>query len=111
MAPGDVVVSTYATVRLDRDRLAERDWGMVVADEAQHIKNHGSATARAVRSLPAAVRLGVSGTPVENQLNDLWALTDWTVPGLLGSKAGFRRRFANPIERDGDESAAAQLHR
>ncbi len=111
VAPGDVVVSTYATVRLDRDRLAERDWGMIVADEAQHIKNHGSATARAVRSLPAAVRLGVSGTPVENQLNDLWALTDWTVPGLLGSKAGFRRRFANPIERDGDESAAAQLNR
>ncbi len=107
--PGDVVISTYATVRRDRELLSEHEWAMVVADEAQHVKNHGSATARALRSLPAGVRLAVTGTPVENQLNDLWALTDWTVPGLLGTKAGFRRRFANPIERDNDPTATTQL--
>lgn len=107
--PGDVVVSTYATVRLDREHLEKHQWSMVVADEAQHVKNHASATAKALRSLPADVRLAVTGTPVENHLNDLWALTDWTVPGLLGTKTSFRRRFGNPIEREDDALATSQL--
>lgn len=57
---------------------------MVVADEAQHVKNPYSATAKALRTIPAPARVALTGTPVENNLSELWALLDWTTPGLLG---------------------------
>ncbi len=60
--------------------LAERPWGMVVADEAQHVKNPYSATAKALRTIPSPARVALTGTPVENNLSELWALLDWTTP-------------------------------
>ena len=63
-------------------------WGLVVADEAQHVKNARSATAQALRTIPAAARVALTGTPVENNLTELWAILDWTTPGLLGQPAG-----------------------
>ncbi|CAM5670967.1 hypothetical protein SCALM49S_08937 [Streptomyces californicus] len=64
--------------------LAAQSWGLVVADEAQHVKNPHSSTARALRTIPAPARVALTGTPVENNLCRLWALLDWTTPGLLG---------------------------
>ncbi|MEV0151729.1 MULTISPECIES: DEAD/DEAH box helicase [unclassified Nonomuraea] len=103
-------LTTYGTMRLDADRLATHPWGLLVADEAQHVKNPASGTAKALREIPAAARVALTGTPVENNLSELWAILDWTTPGLLGPLARFRARWARPAE-SGDAEAAARLSR
>lgn len=103
------VLTTYGTMRLDAARLAARNWGLVVADEAQHVKNPYSATARQLRTIGARARVALSGTPVENNLSELWAILDWTTPGLLGSLGAFRNRFAAAVEGGRDPAAAARL--
>ncbi len=108
---GDLVVTTYGIVRQDAEELASIQWGLVVADEAQAIKNPYSRSAQAIRRIPAETRLALTGTPVQNQLSDLWALLDWTTPGLLGTLTRFRREIAAPIEKNGDEDAARRLNR
>jgi superfamily II DNA or RNA helicase len=85
----DVVLTTYATAVRDVDWLAKIDWRRVVVDEAQVIKNHTSDTARELRKLNAHSRLALTGTPVENGLGDLWAILDWTNPGLVGGRSAF----------------------
>ncbi|MFI8964681.1 DEAD/DEAH box helicase [Streptomyces sp. NPDC053493] len=95
---GGFVLTTYGTLRTSAPRLAEQQWGMVVADEAQHVKNPFSATAKALRTLPAPARVALTGTPVENNLSELWALLDWTTPGLLGPLKAFRSRHARAVE-------------
>ncbi|WNI20004.1 SNF2-related protein [Actinacidiphila sp. ITFR-21] len=105
-----VVVTTYGTLRRDTQALAATTWGLVVADEAQHIKNPASATAKALRDLPAAARLAVTGTPAENNLTELWSILDWTNPGLFGTRAAFRARYG-AVEKDPGVPAAAQLAR
>ncbi|MEU4269356.1 DEAD/DEAH box helicase [Streptomyces sp. NPDC026092] len=109
LADGEFVLTTYGTMRLDTDRLAERTWGMVVADEAQHVKNPYSATARQLRTLGAKARVALSGTPVENNLSELWAILDWTTPGLLGRLGTFRTRYASAVEGGEDPAAAERL--
>ena len=104
------VLTTYGTLRTDPAPLAGVRWGLLVADEAQHVKNHRSGTAKALRLVPAAARVALTGTPVENTLSELWAILDWTAPGLLGSLSEFRARWAKPIEA-GDVSAAERLSR
>ncbi|MBP2586754.1 superfamily II DNA or RNA helicase [Streptomyces sp. PvR006] len=106
---GGFVLTTYGTMRLDAARLAERSWGLVVADEAQHVKNPYSATARQLRTIGARARVALSGTPVENNLSELWAILDWTTPGLLGTLGSFRTRFAAAVEGGRDPAAAARL--
>ncbi|GHJ95503.1 helicase [Streptomyces sp. NE5-10] len=95
---GGIVLTTYGTLRTRAAQLAERPWGMIVADEAQHVKNPFSATAKALRTLPAPARVALTGTPVENNLSELWALLDWTTPGLLGPLKAFRARHARAAE-------------
>lgn len=107
----DVVVTTYGIVRREVDRLGTRRWGLVVADEAQAIKNRTSATARALRSLGTGVRFALTGTPVENHLGELWSILEWTTPGLLGPIGRFERDIIGPIEREGDPVAQARLGR
>jgi len=107
----DVVVTTYGIVRRDTQELAGHDWGIVVADEAQQIKNPNSSTARAIRNIPAAARIAMTGTPVENRLTELWALLDWTTPGLLGQVETFRRSIAIPVERDRDPDTTERFAR
>ncbi len=109
LAGADVVLTTYATATRDADALAAIGWDRVVLDEAQHIKNSASATARALRRLPARVRIALTGTPVENRLAELWSILDFLNPGLLASAHTFRARYAVPIERYADEDAAARL--
>ncbi|WP_164992893.1 DEAD/DEAH box helicase [Streptomyces lydicus] len=97
-ADDEFVLTTYGTMRLDAGKLAQVGWGLVVADEAQHVKNPFSATAKALRTLPAKARVALTGTPVENNLSELWAILDWTTPGLLGPLSRFRTRYAQAIE-------------
>jgi SNF2 family DNA or RNA helicase len=107
----DLVITTYATALRDQEALAAIEWGRVVCDEAQAIKNSASRQARAVRSIGAPSRVALTGTPVENHLGDLWSIMEFTNPGLLGSRAEFDRRYAVPIERDADPAATAALKR
>ncbi len=107
----DVVLTTYALVARDVEQLAAVPWGRLALDEAQQVKNPGTAQARAVRRVPASRRVALTGTPVENRLSELWSIMQVLNPGLLGSRKDFRERFVLPVERDGDEEAAAQLRR
>ncbi|MFC8225303.1 SNF2-related protein [Streptomyces sp. NPDC057287] len=109
LAEGEFVLTTYGTMRLDAARLAQTPWGMVVADEAQHVKNPHSATARQLRTIGARARVALTGTPVENNLSELWAILDWTTPGLLGRLGTFRARYASAVEGGSDPAAAERL--
>ncbi|MFB8028397.1 MULTISPECIES: DEAD/DEAH box helicase [unclassified Streptomyces] len=109
LADGEFVLTTYGTMRLDAARLAQVPWGMVVADEAQHVKNPHSATARQLRTIGARARIALTGTPVENNLSELWAILDWTTPGLLGRLGTFRTRYASAVEGGSDPAAAERL--
>ncbi|PZT74527.1 MULTISPECIES: DEAD/DEAH box helicase [unclassified Streptomyces] len=95
------VLTTYGTMRSSAAELAAHRWGLVVADEAQHVKNPHSSTAKALRTIPAPARVALTGTPVENNLSELWALLDWTTPGLLGPLKAFRARHARIVENTG----------
>ncbi|WP_415953881.1 DEAD/DEAH box helicase [Streptomyces sp. KLOTTS4A1] len=108
---GGFVLTTYGTMRTAAPRLAQENWGMIVADEAQHVKNPTSATAKALRTIPAPARVALTGTPVENNLSELWALLDWTTPGLLGPLKAFRSRHARAVEGGEHPDAAERLAR
>lgn len=95
---GGFVLTTYGTMRTSAPELAAHAWGLVVADEAQHVKNPHAATAKALRTIPSPARVALTGTPVENNLSELWALLDWTTPGLLGPLKSFRARYARLAE-------------
>ncbi|WP_405968773.1 DEAD/DEAH box helicase [Streptomyces sp. NBC_00015] len=105
------VLTTYGTMRSAAPTLAGQPWGMVVADEAQHVKNPYSATAKALRTIPTPARVALTGTPVENNLSELWALLDWTTPGLLGPLKSFRARHARAVENGEDDQAVERLAR
>ncbi|GAA1508112.1 DEAD/DEAH box helicase [Nocardioides humi] len=104
-----MVLTTYGTLRRDADTLAAVDWDLVVADEAQHVKNSRTSTARALRRLPSRARVALTGTPVENDLTELWSILDWCVPGLLGSRQAFRRVWGAPIESGAEPTKARQF--
>jgi superfamily II DNA or RNA helicase len=104
----DVTLMTYAVLRLDAERLAEESWDIVVLDEGQAIKNLGSQTARAAFGLKGKFRVLLSGTPVENRLEELWSAMHFANPGLLGGVSDFQQRYANPIA-SGEPDSAARL--
>ncbi|HEY8156281.1 MAG TPA: DEAD/DEAH box helicase [Myxococcota bacterium] len=104
----DVTLTSYALLRLDVDALTKVAWDSVILDEAQTIKNPDSQVARAAHRLDAGFRVTLSGTPVENRLEELWSQLHFTNPGLLGSREDFSERVARPVA-DGDEQAAARL--
>ncbi|MFC1643004.1 DEAD/DEAH box helicase, partial [Myxococcota bacterium] len=106
---GTLVITSYGLLRRDVELLSSVPWSTVVLDEAQNIKNAASATARAARALPATHRFALTGTPVENRLAELWSIFEFANPGLLGPLEAFRREFAVPIERYGNDQAAARL--
>ncbi|MFB6567741.1 DEAD/DEAH box helicase [Streptomyces noursei] len=105
------VLTTYGTMRSSATELADRAWAWIVADEAQHVKNPRSSTARALRGIKAPARIALTGTPVENNLSELWALLDWTTPGLLGPLKTFRALHAREVEGGEDPRAADRLAR
>ncbi len=106
----DVTLTTYAVLRIDADKLASVDWTMVVLDEAQNIKNPDSQAARAAFRLRADARFALTGTPVENRLEDLWSLLRFSNQGLLGPRRDFVERFAGPIA-EGSADAAKKLEK
>jgi superfamily II DNA or RNA helicase len=104
----DVVLTTYPCLVRDEERLARLPFHLLVLDEAQSIKNERTQAHRAIKSMQAEHRLCLTGTPVENNLGELWALFDFLNPGLLGDALSFRRWYRQPIEqrRDGERLAA-----
>ncbi|WP_206487800.1 DEAD/DEAH box helicase [Rhodococcus sp. KRD162] len=106
---GSVTVTGYPTLRTDADRLSEISWNTVFFDEAHVMKNSRTKIARAARRLTSTARIALTGTPIENRMDELWALVDLTNPGLLGTHARFTRRFSAPIENGGSATALAQL--
>jgi superfamily II DNA or RNA helicase len=106
-----VVVTSYDTALRDAETLSRRSFALIVADEAQVLKNASTAKARAFRALKSRYRLALSGTPIENKLEDLRAIVDLVLPGYLGTKAAFRKAFRVPIELERDAGAAERLRR
>ncbi|MEE3852713.1 DEAD/DEAH box helicase [Gordonia sp. LSe1-13] len=110
LSGADVVLTTFAIATRDREMLAGHRWRRVVVDEAQHLKNVATKASKAVRAIRADHRIALTGTPVENRLEDLRAVIDLVNPGLLGSASKFRARFAEPIERDRDTATVRRLN-
>jgi SNF2 family DNA or RNA helicase len=111
IAAAQIVITTYAILVRDIEALKARQWSLVVLDEAQAIKNPESKATRAACSLEADQRLCLSGTPVENNLGELWSQFAFLMPGLLGDRKSFQKRFRTPIEKRGDGVRAAQFAR
>lgn len=109
--PGDLVIVSYQLLQRDAKRFASRSWHTLVLDEAQFIKNSQTKTSQAIRRIDADWRIGLSGTPLENHLGELWSLFRTLSPGLLGSWERFRQRFADPIERRKDDQRRQSLAR
>jgi hypothetical protein len=109
LGPGDVLVASYGLLHTESELLASRRFAVAVFDEAQNLKNAETRRAKASKRIQADFRLALSGTPVENRLEELWSLYDTVTPGLLGSREGFQRRFAGPIERDQNPQARQAL--
>lgn len=104
----DITLTTYALLRLDLDKLRAQRWDTIVLDEAQAIKNPDSKVARAAFEIEADFRIALTGTPVENRLDDLWSQLHFLNRGLLGGRGDFGERYVKPIEA-GDASSAAAL--
>ncbi|MGG2971627.1 DEAD/DEAH box helicase [Geobacillus stearothermophilus] len=105
----DLVITSYNLAHLDQDDLKQIHWHAICLDEAQNIKNAQTKQARAIRRLSGKHKIALSGTPVENRLGELWSIFHFLNPGYLGSRAEFERRFAGPIEKEGDARKKAAL--
>ena len=104
----ELVMTTYALLRRDLDELMKYEYNSIILDEAQNIKNPNTITARSVRKLNAKFRLCLSGTPIENNLLELWSLFEFLMPGFLGSQHAFQKGFVKPIK-DGDQETLEYL--
>jgi len=111
IADADLVVTSYTLFRLDIDAYAELPWAALMLDEAQQVKNHLSKVYQCARRLPAAFKLAITGTPMENNLMELWSLLSITAPGLFPSPARFREYYAVPIEKQGNTELLGRLRR
>ena len=107
----DIVVTSYGLAQRDIKELLQVNWHRIALDEAQKIKNPSANQTIAIRSLQSRHRVALTGTPIENHLSELWSIMEMLNPGLLGSAAAFRKRFAVPIERMGDRRRADELRR
>ena len=109
IASHDLVLTTYPLLWRDADRLAAQPFHLLILDEAQMVKNAGSRSARALRTLQSGHRLCLTGTPVENHLGELWAQFDFLMPGFLGDARQFAQRWRKPIEENGETLRARLL--
>jgi superfamily II DNA or RNA helicase len=111
VAAADVVVTTYTLFRLEADAYRTVGWAGLFLDEAQYVKNHQSKIYKSVRELPAPFKVAITGTPMENNLMELWSLLSITAPGLFPDPKRFAEQYARPIERRGDAEPLARLRR
>lgn len=109
IAQHDLVITTYPLLHRDSEVLFSHEYDTVILDEAQNVKNPASQVARLVRQIPGRNRLALTGTPMENNLEELWCLFDWLIPGLLGNRKSFGERFRKPIEKEGNRKRQAIL--
>lgn len=105
----DIVITTYALLSRDSEQLLAHNWHLVILDEAQTIKNPRSKAALCVSQLRAQQRLCLTGTPLENNLGELWSLFNFLMPGWLGDNKNFTRQYRTPIEKNADEQRLAHL--
>jgi superfamily II DNA or RNA helicase len=110
-AGADIVVTTYAVLRLEAEAFGALEWGGLVLDEAQFVKNPATKVHEAARGIRAPFRLAVTGTPVENNLSELWALVNIVAPGLFPSRRAFDERYRRPIEDDRNVERLERLRR
>ena len=94
------MICSYGLALREADVLKEIEWGTLILDEAQNIKNSNSKTAAQIRTFQAQWKIALTGTPMENHLGELWSIFHTVAPGVLGSWEQFRKRFAAPIEKD-----------
>jgi SNF2 family DNA or RNA helicase len=107
----DIVVTSYTLFRLEYDDYAAVAWAGLFLDEAQFVKNHNSQTYKRVKMLPVPFKVAMTGTPLENNLMELWSLLSFTAPGLFSSPERFEKHYRVPIERGADADRLAQLRR
>lgn len=107
----DVVVTTYATLRIDVEGYAKRRFSCAILDEAQHIKNPTTKAAKAVKRIRADCRFALTGTPIENTLTELWSIFDFLLPAYLGSHKNFHQKYETGIVKDGDAGKTDNLRR
>lgn len=100
IAQHDLVITTYPLLHRDCATLFAQEYDTVILDEAQHVKNPASQVAKLIRQITTRHRLALTGTPMENNLDELWCLFDWLIPGLLGNRKSFGERFRKPIEKE-----------
>ena len=108
-AQNAIVVSSYSLLHRDYEHLKNVEWAGIVLDEAQNIKNPATKQAAAARALKAGFRIALTGTPVENNVGDLWSLMEFLNPGLLGTRAEFKRSYFVPIQSGRDPGASERL--
>jgi superfamily II DNA or RNA helicase len=111
LAGMDIVITSYALFRIDYEAYASREWAGLVLDEAQFVKNHQSKAYQCARKLPAAFKLAITGTPLENNLMEFWALTSIVAPGLFSSPKRFAEYYQKPVEKNGDKGQLDKLRR
>ena len=105
----DVIITTFAVLRIDIDTIKKKNWGMLIVDEAQNIKNPDTSQTIAVKSLKAEYKVAMTGTPVENRLTELWSIFDFINKGYLGTIREFQKRYAVPIEKFKQTNRAEKL--
>ncbi|MDR1167324.1 MAG: DEAD/DEAH box helicase family protein [Heliobacteriaceae bacterium] len=105
----DIILTTYAVMRIDIEEFKKHHWGIIVVDEAQNIKNPDTAQTLAIKILKSDVKIAMTGTPVENRLTELWSIFDFINQGYLGTLKEFQKSYAIPIERFKENSRAAKL--
>ena len=105
----DVILTTYAIMRIDVEELKKQAWSVIIVDEAQNIKNPDTAQTLAIKMLKSDVKVAMTGTPVENRLTELWSIFDFINKGYLGSLREFQKSYAIPIERFKEHSRANKL--
>ena len=104
IADSDLVITTYPLINRDHEKLFAYEFDLAILDEAQAVKNPASNVAKRIRDIKARQRIALTGTPVENNLTELWALYDWLIPGFLGDRKSFASEYRKPIEQKGDQA-------
>ncbi|MBQ6515881.1 DEAD/DEAH box helicase, partial [bacterium] len=105
----DIILTTYAIMRIDVEEMQKHNWGMIVVDEAQNMKNPDTAQTMAIKMLKSDIKIAMTGTPVENRLTELWSIFDFINKGYLGSLKDFQKSYAIPIEKFKETSRASKL--
>lgn len=100
----DLVVTTYPLIHRDHEALFAHEYELAILDEAQAVKNPAASVAKHIRRIKARQRIALTGTPLENNLTELWAQFDWLIPGFLGDRKGFGAEYRKPIEQQGDRA-------